>query len=118
MTRHYDPDFGYITAHLTEEGDIEIHRDSSATGKRTIMPLGSVGVDVALDILHLSGQAHATIVQRIANTLTERADAGQPLCVAEMRSIAYALRSGVGLPIPVVQVPERGGNVVQFRRAV
>lgn len=105
---HHDPDFGKISAHLTPDGDIEIHRDSVLSGL-TITPLGTVGVQVALDILTLSGQAHHTIVQRVADAL----DAiDEPLSVESMRKISQTLRMGVEFPVLRVGA----GNVVQFRR--
>lgn len=114
---HHDPDYGHISAHLTQDGDIEIHRDSAVSGI-TVTPLGTVGVAVALDILKLSGQAHHTIVQKIADTISACAEAGEPLTISEMHAIAATLRVGVQLPIKVRIPAPVGGNVVMFRRAV
>lgn len=111
INQHHDEDYGHLSAHLTDDGSIEIHRLSSATGQRTVMQLGTVAVAVALDILTLSGQAHHTIVQRVADAL----DAiDEPLSVESMRKISQTLRMGVEFPMSRLRVG--AGNVVKFRR--
>jgi hypothetical protein len=113
MNTHYDPDLGHLHAHLDDNGDIEIHRDSSVSG-HTMIPLGIAAVPLAMDILRLSGQAPAALVQRIATMIAARADAGDLLSLAEMRGVAATLRCGIGLPQVTATVP--AGNVVSFRR--
>lgn len=110
---HLDPDLGYLHAHLTDNGDVEIHRDSLVNGHSTF-DLGQIcAVRLALDILRLTGQADAAIVQSIANTIEARAEAEDMLSTAEMQAIARTLRCGVGAPI--VPVPAvRPSNVVAF----
>lgn len=111
IRHHHDPDLGTTHVHVTDHGDVELHRDSAA-GHSTF-DLGQIcAVQLALDILRISGQADAAIVQSIANTIEARAEAGDVLSTSEMRSIAMTLRCGVGAP--VVLDPVRVGNVVRF----
>lgn len=113
MKHHYDPDLGRLCAHIDDHGGIEIHRD--AISGHTMVPLGIAAVKLAIDILTLSGQADATVVQRISDTIAARAEAGDMLSVAEMRGIAATLRMGIGAPIVPVLAVRPSAEVVQFR---
>lgn len=109
---HHDPDLGYTHAHVEDDGGIMLHRDSEMSGHSTF-DLGICATKIAIDILRLSGQADATVVQSIANTIEARADCGDTLSVAEMRGIAATLRFGVGVPVAPV-LATRPSNVVAF----
>src|SRR4051794_34425660 len=53
---HFDPELGYTHAHLTDNGDIELHRDSR--NGHTTFDLGQLcAVKLAIDILRLTNHA-------------------------------------------------------------
>lgn len=108
---HYDDDLGYFHIHVDDCAGLELHRDSIIDG-HTMMPLGICAVRLARDILVYSGQADATTVQHVADTMEALADEGHELSGAEMREIAAVLRSGV------LVKKRASSNVVQFRPAV
>ncbi len=94
--KYRDPDLGYLSAHIDDNGDIEIHRES--VHGNTMIPLGIAARQLAVDVLMLSGQADAATVQHLASMIEARADENDALSIAEMRAIAATLRHGIRLP--------------------